>query len=887
MPTVNLIRVLSLGVLGVLGSAWASEVALPLPTAASLPPEPPLCPSVATSAGKRLLLADTDATVTWDARAQLPRSNRPDWWLVNYPLSAIAADAKLPSDDLAHALTGHPLRDIRNWWLLIPGAATPEPATPHGPAPCVPTAGAALIVDGGNPAADDAGPATATQPLRTIAAAVKRLAPGMLIQVRPGIYRESVVLATAGTAEQPIILEGIRDAAGALPVISGNDVVPSIGWQAEPGHSGIYRSPLPSDLYGTVSYDGVLARECDLVATLQPGEVVVNRSSREFAMPRLRGDERPTAGMAQDGQHWQTITANADGYFTLPAGNAVSYLSTWLWVAPKRGTQDEIFDPKAPRPIGGDLTIGGRFRTFRQTGCALINQLNQYRLWLNGSPLSCIPGTGKPSPYAGWGETGDVWKDFHLNEGWNHLLIALDATTRPADLTFKLVVPPNAGAVTCSAETPADLEHAPLGGAPQTYLTTALLLGPFPAMRESALYVRLPGDRDPRTVVVDTAARGTTVSLNAPFIHVRGFEIRHGTQFQQRGLVALHAPGDLLEGCLVREAEWDAVRVDLAGGSQDDAPITVRGNWLISPGGLGIGGSGDTALLQADNLIRAPGRRRLVAEWNRITDNNRAGHERWWESGAIKLLCTTGAIVRQNDFIGGDGPGVWFDWENYGHRIVNNYTEGVTGFLAGVEASPGPIVIGANVAVDTRPGGVWFRSALLSWSSAQVWAINNTIDGRWNAQSAQWKDQDGADGIYLDEGGSDRGTHWGALPSRRQVVVNNLITGCDAGVMTTHDKDLVATNVQDTQRGAPSRFRNAAQQDYRLATPATELTAGTANDETATVRYDFLGRPFATGVGRAIGAYRQDQPLPPATAAVIEVELMDGTFIHLVRPQSP
>lgn len=864
--------------LGIAGTLAASE-ALPLPTAAALPEPPPLCPAIATAGGQRRLLADTDQTVAWDARRGIPVASRPGCWTVNLPFSAIGG---APAD-VAKRITGLPAAEVRNWWLFTPGTPGAEPAEPTGPAPIVASPGAALIVDGTNPAADDAGPGSAETPLRSLGAAVKRLAPGMVVRVKPGIYRESISVKTDGTASAPIIIEGVRDAAGRMPVISANGEIPRDSWQAEAGAPGVWRAPIPWDAFGTVSVDGRRLAERDLAGALAAGEVVVNRSSREFTLPRIAADCDPAEGDRLDGQAWTRIRCDDKGGLVLPRGDAVYYLSAWLWVEPGKRQEGEIFDPTCPRPIGADLGIGG-FRFFRQTGSPTGNQINQIRLWRDGRALSCIPGPGRPSASAAWGDSGDTMKNFPMAEGWNHLLVQLDTTTRPQDLRFTLAVPKNIGTVRSSAVRPAARGQAPAGIAARETLGEALILGPFPAVRERALYLRLPQDRDPRSAVVDAARTGTVLSIDGSFVHVRGLELRHGGQFQQKPLVAVNAPGDLLEGCFVREAEWNAVCLGVEGGNQTDPPVTVRGNWMLAPGGVGVGAGVEGFAITAATVDQAPGRRRSVIEWNRIIDSSRLGQDRWWESGAIKLCKQTGAIVRQNEFLRSEGPGVWFDWENYGNRIEANRSSGVCGFLAGVEASAGPMVIGANLAIDTRPGGVWFRSAILAWSSAQVWAVNNTIDGAWNAENAYWQGQDGADGIYLDEGGDDRGTHWGRLPSRRQVILNNLITGCDAGIQGGNRSNLIAGNVADTdRRNAPVRFRDAKTGDYRLAT-SEGLTAGTADaPEAQQVRYDFLGLPFANGVGRAIGAFRVDQPVPATAAAVIEVETVDGRFLRIIR----
>ncbi len=83
------------------------------------------------------------------------------------------------------------------------------------------------------PGGDDGGPGTAGQPLATIQEAADRAAPGTLVSIAPGIYRERVDVAASGTAQQPIVFRG--SAPGA--VLDGADaaIAQGVTWTAQGG----------------------------------------------------------------------------------------------------------------------------------------------------------------------------------------------------------------------------------------------------------------------------------------------------------------------------------------------------------------------------------------------------------------------------------------------------------------------------------------------------------------------------------------------------------------------------------------------------------------------------------------------------------------------------
>lgn len=113
------------------------------------------------------------------------------------------------------------------------GAATPSEAI--------------LVVDRSNKAATDSNPGTAEQPLRTVSRAAALAAAsnlrgiGTRIQIRPGVYRESVMLGPwRGQTPAPISFEGPTTGTA---VLSGSDVW--TGWTRVAGKKLLYRHAWP------------------------------------------------------------------------------------------------------------------------------------------------------------------------------------------------------------------------------------------------------------------------------------------------------------------------------------------------------------------------------------------------------------------------------------------------------------------------------------------------------------------------------------------------------------------------------------------------------------------------------------------------------------------
>lgn len=843
---------------------------LPLPQR-GVAEEPPFPASVVTAGGQRRLLEEVSVTMRYDVAAKQLIVAPAGWWVINFPLSQIAGLEGQSEDAICQLLFGKRRNEVHNWYVQTPGMPPPEPEMAKGPAPIQLSATVRYTVAGADPAAQDDNPGTPEQPLKTINAALAKVQPGETIRVLPAVYHETLSCATPGRADAPIRLEGQRDADGKLPVIDGNDPFPPQSWQPVAGLTGIYRADLFTGMPGPVCVDGQALVEASWPSQLEPGQFCVNRASHEF----LQAEPPP-----EDTQGWRRIVADDKGMLPLgePGAAARYFLSAWVWVAPKDRKEGVVWDPRFPEPITGKVACKGPFRAFRQTGTNAASQVNKYRMWVNGNALPSAWIPGQPRAHHNYGKE-DTWQDFVLQEGWNHLLFAFDTSTHPdAPRQFRFGVPQGIKGYVCSADSPADRTTPPTT-APVDHLSEALVLGPLPAIPDGGVYVRMTGGADPNTRELSLSARTLLAKVEAPFVQVAGLEFRHGAYFQQRAQLNVSAPGCVIEGCLFRDSEVRGITVDLTGMSQQDAPIVLRSNWVLNPGGVGIGASGSSDKLTPENQdTDAPGRGRLIAEYNRVTNNNRNGYPRFWESGGFKMFRLTGAVLRNNTFIGGDGPAIWLDWEHYGNRVEGNVSLDGTAFCVGIEASPGPNLVANNLSVNLKTGGVWFRHGILSWSSHAVWAVHNTIDGRWNDTPA-WQGKTGAGGIYLHEGPADRHTRWGAVP-KRQAILANLIIGVDEDDVIRRWGWNPATpeigNVHDTRAQPWTLCRNPQALDYRLQSTAEPVAVD--QPLVGLVRHDFYGLLRFPDLPQVVGAFRNDPTATDPSGVRIEIEFTDGTM---------
>jgi hypothetical protein len=103
---------------------------------------------------------------------------------------------------------------------------------------------AELVVDQQNPAADDKNAGSLASPFKTIQAAVDRAQPGDAVQVRAGVYHESVRFKRGGTGRwTTITLEAYQDE---HVVLDGSLAIPADQWTQVDGCTNVYWTALES-----------------------------------------------------------------------------------------------------------------------------------------------------------------------------------------------------------------------------------------------------------------------------------------------------------------------------------------------------------------------------------------------------------------------------------------------------------------------------------------------------------------------------------------------------------------------------------------------------------------------------------------------------------------
>ena len=176
------------------------------------------------------------------------------------------------------------------------------------------------------------------------------------------------------------------------------------------------------------------------------------------------------------------------------------------------------------------------------------------------------------------------------------------------------------------------------------------------------------------------------------YIRVKGFIFEHaGNGFPRTGVGALFTMGGhhwVIEDNIVRQvnsvgieigARTDESRAGRAADREraEKSPgyMIVRNNELYECGTGGIQGL----------LVK-----------NALVENNRIHHcgwqnvQRYWETGAIKLLLNRGTLVRRNIITDIEAaPGIWLDYTNINSRVTQNV-------LANIESCNGAIFIEAS-----------------------------------------------------------------------------------------------------------------------------------------------------------------------------------------------
>jgi len=901
---------------------------LPLPSSDLLPEVARLEPFVVTDNGDRRLLREIGVEVSHSTDEGLVVEPA-GWWVVNYPLERIVGFEGRTVDEIARLLTGRDSDDVTNYYFYTapePGEKVQELPVAIGPDSIEVTRGPDLVVNNQDPDASDDNNGSHTHPLLTISEAVSRAAPGTVIHVYPGTYRESVVVTADGTVEEPISIEGIRGASGAMPVITGNDPFPIGAWAEVDALSGVYAATAFTDLAGSMTIDGESLISRSAPWDIGEGEYIVTNGGDAYVEPRFDGNMRVREGGIEgfgSSQYiWELKETDGGGFVDLGSEfgedfeGGVFWGSTWVYIERPDGASDyEWYNS-----FDFDLQTSGPFRSKGISGTALSGQPFDYRVWLDGELLeSSVHATSdngeilEAHPEIGAGVYGETWHGVWMEEGWHHLVFQWDTTTASGNAdaipSFRFGVPEIVGDAVTVAERPSASSRAPQGDA-HNYLSEYLVLGPVPSPYEPTVYVRLPDGADPNQADLDLAARsGPVVSILGDFVELHGFDVYGGAQAEGESMISVgrrgdetagdvHVHGVVVDGNHVSGSQYGGIGVVVSGDMAVE-PIEITNNWVVDSGAIGISVRGVSDRLTPDTVNDwAPGRTRVTVQFNTVLDTGWAGYDWTTDVSGILFERMTGSTIAYNTVDGG-GPGITLRGENYGIRVDGNTVTNPYAWGIGVEANPGPNLIANNLITGLNIGPDWYKGHLLTWDSDQTWIINNTVDGEWNIDTG-WYAEVGTWGAGGPENFERIDYASWVLDDFRRTYVNNLLLGNYLGGIEDYsgnwgEVDSFSANYRevpsptdpfdylaDGAERADVRydFIDRADGDYRLK-DSSELNAqGMSNLTSQMAALDLLGLPRYLGDTTSVGAYRASFSAEPGTS-VIEVLFADGTITRI------
>jgi hypothetical protein len=196
------------------------------------------------------------------------------------------------------------------------------------------------------------------------------------------------------------------------------------------------------------------------------------------------------------------------------------------------------------------------------------------------------------------------------------------------------------------------------------------------------------------------------------YIRVKGFIFEHaGNGFPRTGVGALFTMGGhhwIIEDNIVRQVNSVGIEIGARTDESKAGRAAERKRVGKSPGYM---------IVRNNELYECGtgGIQGLLVK-NALVENNRIHHcgwqnvQRYWETGAIKLLLNNGTLVRRNVITDIDAaPGIWLDYTNINSRVTQNVLaniESVNGAIF-IEASQVPNLVDRNFIWNMQGSGIY------------------------------------------------------------------------------------------------------------------------------------------------------------------------------------
>jgi hypothetical protein len=249
-----------------------------------------------------------------------------------------------------------------------------------------------------------------------------------------------------------------------------------------------------------------------------------------------------------------------------------------------------------------------------------------------------------------------------------------------------------------------------------TYEELAKSPGSFWIEKENRrLYIYLYGGVNPNKATFEITTQQHIFKpavADLGYIRVKGFIFEHaGNGFPRTGVGALFTMGGhhwIIEDNIVRQVNSVGIEVgarideskagraiDGKRAEKNPGYMIIRNNEVYECGTGGIQG-----LLVKNGLV----------ENNRIHHCGWQDVQRYWETGAIKLLLNRSTLVRKNIITDiRAAPGIWMDYNNINSRVTHNVLaniESVNGAIF-IEASQVPNIVDRNFVWNVKGSGIY------------------------------------------------------------------------------------------------------------------------------------------------------------------------------------